>query len=74
MTKLWAWWNSLPHPIQAAIMLFFGAATGVVKHTLSNPQACMTASCWKGYLASALHAGLLAVLALYVPANVGAQK
>ena len=69
--KLRDTWNSLPHPVQAVIMLFLGAATGVIRHVFQNPNACMTTSCWKGYLASALHAGFLAVLALYVPANLG---
>ena len=64
-------WNALPHPLQAIIMLFLGAATGVIRHVFQNPNACTTASCWKGYLASALHAGFLAVIALYVPANLG---
>ena len=28
LTKIRNYWNSLPHPVQAAIMLFAGAATG----------------------------------------------
>ena len=69
-------WYSLPKPVQTALMLFLGAATGVIRHALSNPNACMTASCWKGYLASAVHAGVLAVMALYVrpgPGPLGAR-
>ena len=31
----------------------------------------MTATCWKGYVFSAAHAGVLAVVALYIPANFG---
>ena len=48
LTKIRNYWNSLPHPVQAAIMLFAGAATGVIHHVLQNPDACMTATCWKG--------------------------
>jgi len=70
-----SWWTSLPHPVQAVIMLFGGAFTGVIRHVLQNPNACMSVDCWKGYLFSAVHAGVLAVIALYVPANVlGAQQ
>ena len=71
LTKIRNYWNSLPHPVQAAIMLFAGAATGVIHHVLQNPDACMTATCWKGYVFSAAHAGVLAVVALYIPANFG---
>lgn len=68
--KLKQWWNSLPHPVQAGIMLFVGAATGVIRHAIETPNACMTLDCWKEYLFSAAHAGLLAVIALYIPANL----
>jgi hypothetical protein len=71
LTKIQTWWNSLPHPLQAGIMLFGGAATGVIRHVLENPNACMTAACWQGYVVSAAHAGVLAVIALYIPANLG---
>lgn len=67
--KIRTWWNSLPHPLQAGIMLFAGAATGVIRHSIEAPDACMTAACIKGYLFSAVHAGVLAVIALYIPAN-----
>jgi hypothetical protein len=68
--KIVGYWKSLPHPVQAAIMLFAGAASGVIKHAIAQPNACFTSVCWHGYLASALHAGILAVVALYIPANL----
>jgi hypothetical protein len=70
VSKIRSWWTSLPHPVQAGIMLFGGAATGVVHKVLENPNACMSLACWKQYLASAAHAGVLAVIALYIPANL----
>jgi hypothetical protein len=71
LQKVQAFWNSLPHPLQAVIMLFLGAATGVIRHILETPNACMTVICWHGYVVSAAHAGILAVIALYIPANLG---
>ncbi|HXM59365.1 MAG TPA: hypothetical protein VN950_00820 [Terriglobales bacterium] len=63
-------WNSLPHPVQAVIMLFGGAALGVLKHKLSPADACLTGECFKGYFIDAAHAGVAAVIALYIPANL----
>jgi hypothetical protein len=70
LTKISDTWNSLPHPLQAAIMLFGGAAIGVLKHKLAVPDACLTAVCLKGYVIDALHGGVGAVVALYIPANL----
>jgi hypothetical protein len=60
-SKLLAYWNSLPTSTKTIIVIFAGAATGVLRHALQNPDACMTEACWKGYIFSALHAGGLAV-------------
>jgi hypothetical protein len=64
-------WNSLPHALQAAIMLFGGAALGVLQHSLSSPDACLASACLKGYLIAAGHAGVAAVIALYIPSSLG---
>jgi hypothetical protein len=56
-------WSSLPPAAKTVVVLFVGAATGVIRHVLQNPDACMTATCWKGYVASAVHAGGLAIFA-----------
>lgn len=71
LTKLRNYWNSLPHQVQATIMLFGGAALGVLQHKLSSPDACLTGTCLKGYAIAAGHAGVAAVIALYIPANFG---
>ena len=71
LAKIRAYWNSLPHQVQAGIMLFGGAAFGLLQHKLSTPDACLTGTCLKGYVIAAGHAGIAAVIALYIPANVG---
>jgi hypothetical protein len=70
ISKVQLWWNSLPHPVQAAIMLFGGAAAGVVKHNFAEAHGCLTWLCVKGYTWSALQGGITAVVALYIPANL----
>ena len=70
LEKLRNYWNSMPHLLQATIMLFGGAAIGVLKHQLFSPDACLTNVCLKGYAIDAAHAGLAAVVALYIPANL----
>ncbi|HEX3941373.1 MAG TPA: hypothetical protein VHX11_07825 [Acidobacteriaceae bacterium] len=69
--KLSQWWQRLPHPVRTLIVLFAGAASGVLKHALTQPNACMTGPCLKAYAISAVHAGVLAVLALYIPSPAG---
>lgn len=72
IAKIQAYWNSLPHALQAMILLFAGAAWGVLKHNLFDaPQACYTAVCLRSYAVAALHAGILAVVALYIPSSLG---
>lgn len=71
LVKVKALWNSLPHPAQAAIMLFGGAAVAVLKHKFADSNGCLTESCLKGYVIAAAHGGIMAVIALYIPANFG---
>jgi hypothetical protein len=61
ITKLKARWASLPPFAKIVIVLFVSSASGVIRHVFQNPNACMSATCWKGYLVSAVHAGGLAV-------------
>ena len=68
--KIKNYWNSLPHPVQAGIMLFGGAAVAVVKHNFADANGCLTESCLKGYAIAELHGGVTAVIALYIPANL----
>ncbi len=63
IAKIKAAWNSLPPLAKIVIVLFVSSATGVIRHALQQPNACMSASCWKGYLFSAVHAGGIAVFA-----------
>jgi hypothetical protein len=64
-------WNSLPHPVQAVVMLFVGAGTGVLRRSLEQQPACFSGTCLKGDIISAIHAGALAVVALYIPSSLG---
>ena len=61
IAKLKAFWASMPPFVKIAVVIFVSSATGVIRHALQQPHACMTESCWKGYLFSAAHAGGLAV-------------
>jgi hypothetical protein len=71
LNKIQAYWNSLPHEVQAAIMLFAGAAVAILKHNFADAHGCLTSICLKGYLWAALHGGLAAVVALYIPSSLG---
>ena len=70
-SKLSKYWAGLPHAVRTVIVLFLGAAGGVLKHSLSQPNACVTGACLQGYLVSAASAGLTAVVALYIPSPLG---
>lgn len=67
LIKLSQFWARIPHPVRTIIVLFAGAAGGVLKHSLSQPDACLTGPCLHGYIVSAASAGLTAVVALYIP-------
>jgi hypothetical protein len=58
-------WNSLPSwaktTVKTSAVLFGGAATGVIRHALQNPNACLSEHCLVGYVVSAVHAGGIAV-------------
>lgn len=71
ITKLSMWWASLPHAVRTGIVLFLGAAGGVLKHALTQPNACMTGPCLQGYVIAAMHAGATALIALYIPSPLG---
>jgi H+/Cl- antiporter ClcA len=69
--KIKLWWNSLPHEQQAALMLFGGAAAAVVKQNFAQTHGCLSVDCLKAYLWAALHGGIAAVVALYIPNSLG---
>ena len=56
-------WASLPPLAKIVIVICVSSSTGVIHHAFQQPNACMSASCWKGYLLAAGHAGGLAVFA-----------
>jgi hypothetical protein len=75
--KLKAGWASLPHVAQAAIVLFLGTAAGVVEPVIEDwakgQVVCTVAvgACITGYVLSAVKAGILAVIGLYIPSSLG---
>lgn len=69
--KLKAFWNSLPHPVQGAIVLFGGASLGVIGSAVGGEHSCLTLSCWRQYFGDGFRAGVAAVVGLYLPLNRG---
>jgi len=75
MTKFLAWWNGLPHYVQAVIVAFGGGAVGVLEPVIeqwaSGQPVCTVALglCMKGYLVSAVKAGVLGVIGLYIKSS-----
>lgn len=73
--KLAAWWNGLPHMVQAVIVAGGGAAIGVVEPVIeqwaSGATVCTVALalCVKGYAISAVKAAVLAVTGLYIKSS-----
>jgi hypothetical protein len=65
-----AWWTSLPHPVQAAIMLAGGAAAAAIQHGFLTAHGCLSAVCIRGYLWAGVHGGVAAVVALYIPSSL----
>lgn len=74
-TKLAAWWNQLPHGVQAVLVGFGGGALGVlepvVEQWAAGATVCSVAAtaCIKGYLLSAVKAGVVAVMGLYIKSS-----
>jgi hypothetical protein len=79
-TKFSAWWNSLPHAVQAVIVAGGGAALGVlepvVEQWASGTAVCTVAvgTCVKGYIISAAKAAVLAVMGLYIKSSLYQPK
>jgi hypothetical protein len=65
--KIQAFWNSLPHAAKTVIVIFCGAAYGVLHQTLSANGACLTNVCLKADAIEAMRTGSAAVVALYIP-------
>jgi len=79
-SKLAAFWNGLPHQAQAVFVALGGGIIGVlepvIEHWASGQVVCTVATglCIKGYAVSALKAGILAVMGLYVKSSLYQPK
>jgi len=73
-TKIVAWWNGLNHVVQAVLILFAGTVVDSVYKQLTVPNACMTWACWGQDISGGLHAGISAVIALYIQSSRGQAK
>ena len=68
-------WVSLPHGVQAGVVLFVSAAGASLGKILTDPaSACWTWVCIKQYVGVAIGAGVVAVRAFYMLPNGTAQK
>ena len=75
-TKLVAWWDGLPHGVQAVIVAFGGAVGGflepVVQNWASGQAVCTTPAwvCLRTYVISAIKVGVSAVIGLYIKSSL----
>lgn len=69
-TKIAAFWNGLPHYVQAMIVLFSATFFAQVAKGIQNPDACLSLHCWRQYLAAGYSAGLAAVAGLYLKSSL----
>jgi len=71
-----AWWNGLPHPVQAGIVAFgmgvLGFGEPILQNWVQGGAVCSAAFsvCAKGYLISALKAGIAGVMGLYIKSSL----
>jgi hypothetical protein len=60
-------WNSLPHAVQSALVLFGAAAVASLGKTIADPaNACWQWHCIRQYLGIAIGSGLAALRAFYM--------
>lgn len=65
-------WHSLPHQVQAAVVVFTAAGSASLGKILSDPStACWQSGCVKHYLGAAVGAGLIALRAFYMRPGPG---
>lgn len=78
-TKLTAWWASLPHQVQAVLVGFGGGAGGVIEKVVeqwaTGQVVCsgLVLPCLETYCISALKAGVIAVMGLYIKSSYHKQ-
>lgn len=73
MNKLKAFWASLPHQLQAAIMFGGSAVLEAVVHAISEGKIPSTLPEFKHFIGSALATGVAAAYAFYRLPNGSAQ-
>lgn len=59
-------WHSLPHQVQAIILIFASGAGPFIWKIYSDPNACWQWSCIKHSLSAALDAGVVSLCAFYM--------
>jgi len=64
-------WYSLPHQVQAVIVVFAAAASASLGKKLLDPAACWQFACLKQYVGTAAGAGLVALRAFYMRPGPG---
>ena len=73
--KLVAWWDEVPHVVQAGLLLFVTTAGGVLIPVLygwTQGQTVCTVAFWPcvvGYLKEAIKTGIGAVIGLYIKSS-----
>ena len=73
MNKLKAFWASLPHAVQAIVVLFVTTAGTTIAHSIEDGVVPHTWADAKHMLGTAVVAGIVAVRAFYMLPNGNAQ-
>jgi hypothetical protein len=69
--KLIAYWSSLPSWVKTSIILFAGAASGVIRHAFLASNGCLTEHCILEYVYAGAHVGGVAVGAYLLKSPLG---
>lgn len=73
ISKAKQFWASLPHPAQAAVITFVGAAGATITHAIEEGRVPNTWADCKHLIGTAIVAGLIALRAFYILPNGTAQ-
>lgn len=71
MNKLKAFWYSLPHQVQAAVVVFVAAASSAFGASFMDASSCSNLVCVKHELGAAFGAGIVALRAFYMRPGPG---
>lgn len=69
--KLIAYWNSLPSWAKTSLILFAGAASGVIRHAFLSSNGCLTEHCIREYVIAGAHVGGVAVFGYLLKSPLG---